>query len=631
MPYSQYIILFLSLLTATLTIPQSMRAQNTVSPVPVALTDLTAFKPTAGNWQVVKQVFFDPTKEGKPQLTAGTGVVVNQPTEKKRDHLLTNFEHGDLELELDFMLAKNSNSGIYLQGRYEVQLLDSWGVANPKYSDCGGIYERWDEKRPAGRQGYEGRAPAQNVSKAPGLWQHFRIVFRAPRFNQQGQKIENARFVKVIQNGVTVQENVEVTGPTRSAAFTDKKPLGPLMLQGDHGAVAVRNISYRAYGAEQVTLSDLKLTAYDGKFKTLADFATAQPAAEMDLDVLAHLAPASRDEFAGKITGTVHVPVAGPYTFDLNLAWIPLDTNPDYINGAGELNIAGKKVLTVTGKTGVATGSVTLEKGTYPLVLTYFKSSGYWYARSNDITLAVGGPGVAYTALRAPLRVAEPVGAITLTAQNEPVMQRGFVDHQGKKRTHTISVGEPGQVNYTVDLSKGEFLQIWRGNFLETTPMWYGRGETQLEVPLGSVIQFSGKPSLTFLADQNAAWPDSNAAYTNLGYNVNQAGRPVFKYTLGGAQVKEFFEPEDGGKKLAHTFTVTPGPEKQEIWCRVAAGNNITLLPNGLYAVNDQQYFIQLTGKEKPLIRSTAANGQEMLLPVRVKDNVGTVKYAIVW
>jgi hypothetical protein len=70
------------------------------------------------------------------------------------------------------------------------------------------------------------------------------VVFRAPRFDQQGSKIGNARFVKVVLNGQIIHEDVEVTGPTRAATFENdpEAKKGPLMLQGDHGPVAYRNI-----------------------------------------------------------------------------------------------------------------------------------------------------------------------------------------------------------------------------------------------------------------------------------------------------------------------------------------------------------------------------------------------------
>ena len=80
-----------------------------------------------------------------------------------------------------------------------------------------------------------------NASLAPGKWQSFDIVFRAPRFDESGKKTANAVFEKVIHNGVVVHENAELTGPTRGG-YGKEKPVGPLRLQGDHGPVAYRNI-----------------------------------------------------------------------------------------------------------------------------------------------------------------------------------------------------------------------------------------------------------------------------------------------------------------------------------------------------------------------------------------------------
>ncbi|MEZ0487139.1 3-keto-disaccharide hydrolase [Fibrella aquatica] len=621
------------LVASLFAITLSASAQQTEIPSQIIdLQNLSAFKPTGSNWKVAGDVFYDLNTAGKGNTKSGTGILVNTLSAKGNQNLFTTMEHGDVQLELDFMMEKGSNAGIYLQGRYEVQLFDSWGVKNPKSSDCGAIYERWDESRPEGRKGYEGHPPAQNVSKAPGLWQHLSITFRAPRFNSAGQKIANARFLKVTQNGVVVQENVEVTGPTRAAAFTDEKPTGPLMIQGDHGAVAIRNIRYKAYGIEPMTLTDMKLKAYEGRFKSIDDMESMTAKRDMTIDVLAHMAPGSRDKFGGVITGTIHIPRTGQYLISLNLDWIPAETNANNPNGEGQLTIANKPVFAISGKNGGTTSAmVTLEAGDHPLKLAYYKNFGLWYARSNDITLSLEGPGVQYTTLNPVIVAQDPVGEISLIAKGEPVMQRGFVNYKGAKRTHTISVGEPGEANYSFDLSKGEFLQIWRGDFLETTPMWYGRGETQLSVPLGSVIEMAGKPSITFLADQNAAWPDSNAVYRNQGYDLDKNGRPVFKYMLGTANVRESFVTQDEGRRLAHTFTVGMGQEKGQLWCRVAEGSSIAQLANGLYAVNDKQYFIELPTGEKPVVRTTPQRTQELLIPVKATGATGTATYSIIW
>ncbi len=207
--------------------------------------DLSAWQDPTGQWQIVGDVKLDPQDPSKFVNVPGTGVVVNG-AQGRTSHLFSKLEHGDVEAHIEFVVPKGSNSGVYFQGRYEVQILDSWGVEEPKYGDCGGIYQRWDNGR-----GYEGHGPKVNASGRPGEWQVFDVVFRAPRFDAQGRKIAPARFVRVVHNGRVIHENVEVSGPTRAAAFQDEQPTGPLMIQGDHGPVAFRNIRLRALPPER--------------------------------------------------------------------------------------------------------------------------------------------------------------------------------------------------------------------------------------------------------------------------------------------------------------------------------------------------------------------------------------------
>ena len=597
----------------------------------ISLQNLNDFKPAAGNWKLASDVYFDPMDE-EANITSGEGILVNQPTREENSHLYTNIDHNDIELKLDFMMAKGSNAGVYLQGRYEIQMFDSWGVQNPKYYDCGGIYQRWDESRPEGRKGYQGHAPAQNVSKAPGLWQHYEIVFQAPRFNRDGEKVANARFVKVIHNGVVIHQNVELTGPTRSAAFQDEKALGPLMFQGDHGSFAVRNIRYKVYHGEQVLLNELKIKAYEGTFKGLPDFDTLAPPKQAAITVLQHQGTASEDNYAGSITGTMLIPRAGPYCLNLNLNWITDDPHfSENPNGAGELFVRKKKVLTIDGsKNSEATAVVALEAGAYPLQINYYKNRGN---PTTGLTLTVEGHGIKRQVLK-PFNTLPPVdavGDIVLTVESDPILLQSFINHNGHKKTHTVSVGELANVNYSFDLSRGALLQIWRGNFVETTSMWHSRGHDQVAQQLGSVIEFSEKPSLAFLSDTNSVWPEANATYDYLGFDLDENDRPIFKYTLGDASVRESFEMEENGKKLSHSFKVVPGPEKKPIWCRIAEGSDIIKLPDGMYAVNDKQYFVELPAELNPVIRATSQNTEELLLPVEAKDQAASIKYSIVW
>jgi hypothetical protein len=158
------------------------------------------------------------------EATSGKGDLVNTGTGVD---LYTNDKFGDCTLSLELMVPKGSNSGIYMLGEYEVQILDSFGKAEVTKGDLGGIYNT--------------AAPKRNVSKKPGEWQTMVIQFQAPRFEGE-KKVANAKFVKVILNGETIHENVEVAGPTPACLTGKEAPQGPVMFQGDHGPVAFRNI-----------------------------------------------------------------------------------------------------------------------------------------------------------------------------------------------------------------------------------------------------------------------------------------------------------------------------------------------------------------------------------------------------
>lgn len=159
-------------------------------------------------------------KEGAvpAQLVNSAGGGVDIYTEEK---------WGDAKISLELMVPKGSNSGIYVMGEYEVQILDSFGKDKVGPGDLGGLYSA--------------AAPRSNASKAPGEWQKMEIEFQAPKF-EGDKKVANAKFLKVTLNGVVIHENVEVKGPTPSCLTGKESATGPLMIQGDHGAVALRNI-----------------------------------------------------------------------------------------------------------------------------------------------------------------------------------------------------------------------------------------------------------------------------------------------------------------------------------------------------------------------------------------------------
>jgi hypothetical protein len=208
---------------------------------PLKSGDLSAWRKPTGQWRIAGQAVMDPADPRQLRIEDGVGILANGPKGGTSD-LFTAREFGDVEVHVEFMIPSRSNSGIYLMGRYEVQIYDSFGVAKDEYPgiECGGIYPRWIDNHNVG-----GHSPRVNASRPSGQWQTFDVTFRAPRFGRDGKKTADAAFVKVVHNGKVIHQNVAVTGPTRSAAFDDERPAGPLMLQGDHGPVAFRNIRIR--------------------------------------------------------------------------------------------------------------------------------------------------------------------------------------------------------------------------------------------------------------------------------------------------------------------------------------------------------------------------------------------------
>jgi hypothetical protein len=165
---------------------------------------------------------------------AGEGYMEVAPTYS--NHIVTKQEHQhrDVFLHVEFwspdepdnqMGQDRGNSGIYLQSRYEVQVLDSFG-RGPELDGCGAIYQV--------------SAPLVNACNPAEQWNVYEIDFTAPRFDG-GQKTANAR-VTVWLNDQLVQDDVEIPGPTQAGEAGESDAAYPLYLQ-DHGdAVRYRNI-----------------------------------------------------------------------------------------------------------------------------------------------------------------------------------------------------------------------------------------------------------------------------------------------------------------------------------------------------------------------------------------------------
>jgi hypothetical protein len=446
------------------------------------LNDLTFFKKSSKTWQIVGSVQADLNKANTLYFTKGSGVLLNLPDKKQKGEDLYSIEdYGDVDLELEFLMASESNSGIYLQGRYEIQLIDTWGATAIRSGSNGGIYERWNDSKPDGQKGYMGYAPRQNASRAPGLWQKLKISFQAPRFDANGNKTANAVMLKVELNGVLIHDNVELSGPTRGAISDGEAAAGPLRIQGDHGAVAFRNI---------------KISKFDN----------GRPAEAAQANV--------------NTVDPIHIEPAENYIL------------------------------------------------------------------------------------------------------------RSFMDLPGSPRVvHAVSVGSPEKVHYTYDMDNAAIIQVWRGGFLNATPMWHDRGDGSSR-PLGMVQRF-GKPvqTLSRLTSGQSAWSTDTAGtgYRPKGYVLDANGRPTFKYSIYGFTVSDAVNLLEKGQGINRQISLSDSPSG--IYFRLAEAASITEVSQGLYLVDDQSYFLRLdiTNGAKAIIRDQ--NGRkELIIPA-----VQSLSYSILF
>jgi hypothetical protein len=162
-------------------------------------------------------------------------LVVDGAMQNRGRHIISREKFGDVRLHAEFRTPlkpeargqRRGNSGVYFNGRYEIQVLDSFGLPAAK-DEAGAIYNV--------------AAPRVNASLPPLEWQTYEAVFCAPRFDEEGRKTADARLT-VRHNGVLIHDNVAVPEPTSTPIATNEVPRDGIMLQSmGSGPVQYRNI-----------------------------------------------------------------------------------------------------------------------------------------------------------------------------------------------------------------------------------------------------------------------------------------------------------------------------------------------------------------------------------------------------
>ncbi|MFY0625958.1 MAG: DUF1080 domain-containing protein [Reichenbachiella sp.] len=621
---------YLFLLLAAFTIVSSFAQTN------LPLEDLTNFNSQAGNWQIVGTVIMDRNITDNPQLEviddkkkkkkskeeppqavkfeSGTGILLNRGNQQKNDNLITTWEHGDIMLEFDVMLPKGSNSGIYLQGRYEVQLYDSWGVKKPKYSDMGGIYRNWDT---APGKKLIGIPPTSNASKAPGLWQHMKIRFKAPKFDSDSTKIKNAMFELVELNGVAIHRNVEVALPTGGPIENNEVEKGPLMIQGDHGQVAFKNIEYTLLEDSQVTLSGITYKSYKGQFKSLEQVKLDQPVSSGKSDFIDISLTAAEDNYGILFEGNINVPIGDLYNFSVGFG------------GGFRLIIDGQTICEVNSSAASSkvNGEIQLEKGMHNFQLLNIKSAGWRQPRLGLFVQTNSTSGKRFHHYDSYPETVGLKSSILINPDQEPKLLRAFTHfkNQDPKLSHTIGIGHPDKINCIYNLQTSNIIGVWRGDFVDATPMWNSRGNGSFK-PNGAVTWTFLDQPFAKLETRYVPFPKyDNASIQQEGYSIDpQNGLPIFKYTLNGIKVESKVEPNPASHYWIQTLSFK-GENLSSLYFKLAEGK-IIKMEDGTYAINDQEYYLKMLSNQVPFER-TIKGKTELVLPL----NGLNVKYEIVW
>lgn len=190
---------------------------------------------------------WEPVNEEAPSWSIEDGNLVVVP-QKPPSNLRSKQSFGDVQLHLEFRTPPvveeegqgRGNSGVFLMGLYEIQILDSWDNSTYANGQLGSIYKQYP--------------PLVNPAREPGEWQVYDVVFLAPRFDSKGNVERPARMTAFL-NGVLVQYDSELKGPTTyrgPPAYKAHADKLPLVLQ-DHGdLLAFRNIWIRELDGEEI-------------------------------------------------------------------------------------------------------------------------------------------------------------------------------------------------------------------------------------------------------------------------------------------------------------------------------------------------------------------------------------------
>lgn len=563
---------------------------------------------------IAVDVYMDKEVEGHISISEGKGILYNQPGSDTNTYARTKNEHGDLYMHVEFMVSKGSSAALYFQGRYGIQLSDSRNKGN-SFVQCGAILQRGRTKA-----GPVITMPVSDAGKVPGLWQRLDVNFTAPRFDSSGNKLSDAVFKEVILNGQLIHRNIAVTNTALDTVFKQEKSTGPLTVRSHYGAVAFRNLNYTAESQPAIALSDLHYNVYkelSGRYDTLKNFTAEQSGTT---DSLSWRLGESKKQMV--IAGNMNVAEDGDYVFKVKAG------GPVYVLVDSSEVVDNHKSKNYTS---AYFGNRYLQKGMHSFQVVY---TNY----NDGLMLEYEGPVTPFTALTTPSSSRKQEDeSLSKNLSNKPFFQKGLFRHDHKVMPHVISVGIPGGLNYAYDQRTCNVLSAWRGKY-PVPDIRRDSGAPGMQVPSGAPVEFKNMPVLSSLAKPDGPWPDTvqvnDSMYTNREYRLDTTGLPVFLYRYRNMSIEDYLFLDKGNNGLVRQITMQSDSAAEPVYFMIGSGSFIERLPNGLYAIDDKTYYVQIlnAGDEKNVSIVKDDTGRyRLLLLLSALGNDAPFSYSIIW
>lgn len=475
---------------------------------------------------------------------------------------------GDSVLTIEYLAEDNANAGIYLQGRYEIALVDAERDQNLSFTDAGGVQQRMPEM--------QGVPPLVDVEQPSGQWQTLSVKFRAPRYDEASSKVANAMILEATLNGETVQKNTLLPSYTADPLNPWETTSGPALIRVREGKLAVRSLEIYPADFSNVTLPER--SGERTNEQELIDYVSLGKKAFQDIGCTECHAVAENDQ--SMKTGPNLFGLFGKTPRDREIIeteknrLFTVKADFSYLERSVRKPGAELAIHESGTKKGEAYMSIMPPYMQQTLPDRQLDAIGYYLQTLN--TVYEQGPVIKLVEPSGPEKYDPLLDDLQFLVADRVRLQRGPMEGVSARAIH---VGQTNAVNYSFDPRILGIAKIWQGGFLDMSAELANRGgggiKTGFETreidlgekgllfaplnPEGELIDFSFKESvfgdtetihgsLWSVKDQDELIAEQDARF--LGYersSKNKTAPPSFRYRVGGNNLSVTTSIADSG------------------------------------------------------------------------------------